>query len=202
MGLPGSGKTELCKRLVDQFKDAVHLNADKIREEYNDWDFSEEGRLRQSRRMCRLADDVIANGQVAIADFVCPTEETRKQFNPDMIVWMNTIEQGRFEDTNKVFVPPGEYDVCFNNFADVNPASVVQAMTVRQSSKRKLAKALTWRLLGTIAMTVAGYILFNDVSTALYIGAADLTIKLGLFYVHETIWDRVSWGSITKNQQH
>ena len=55
MGLPGSGKTHLAKKISNILK-ADWLNADKIRGKYNDWDFSEQGIIRQVKRMKKLAD--------------------------------------------------------------------------------------------------------------------------------------------------
>ncbi len=81
-GLPGSGKTTLAKLLVPMFN-AVHLNGDKIRKELNDWDFSEQGRLKQSIRLKILADKAVNENRKVIADLVCPTEYTRKEFNAD-----------------------------------------------------------------------------------------------------------------------
>ena len=109
MGLPGSGKTTLAKLLVPMFN-AVWLNADKVREEANDWDFSEMGRSIQANRMKRLADEAIQNNRNVIADFVCPTKHTREDFNADYIVWLDTIKEGRFEDTNKMFEKPDNFD--------------------------------------------------------------------------------------------
>ena len=109
MGLPGAGKTTLAKKLVFLIK-AEWLNADDIRKKYNDWDFSNEGRLRQAKRMADLAEKYKKSGRYVVADFVCPTPETRKLFNPDFVVWVDTIEKGRFEDTNKMFVNPNKYN--------------------------------------------------------------------------------------------
>lgn len=107
MGLPGAGKTHLAKRLQ------VHLNcawynADKVREMANDWDFTDAGRRRQSERMNTIALFEGTRGRTVICDFVCPTGETRKEFDADLTIWMDTIEAGRYEDTNKVFEPPEE----------------------------------------------------------------------------------------------
>ena len=104
-GLPGSGKTTLAKPLADLLG-GVHLNADEIREKYNDWDFTPEGRMRQAARMRYLADGVVMSGKIAVADFVAPTDQARMDFNADFTVWMDTIKEGRFEDTNKMFVRP------------------------------------------------------------------------------------------------
>lgn len=109
MGLPGSGKTTLAKHLVPMFN-AVWLNADEVRKEADDWDFSPEGRQRQSSRMQTLAEKAVNENRVVIADFVCPTQQTRKEFGADYTVWMNTIKQGRFDDTNKMFEEPNHYD--------------------------------------------------------------------------------------------
>lgn len=104
-GLPGSGKTTLAKPFADLIG-GVHINADAVREKYNDWDFTPEGRMRQAMRMRHLADGVVMAGKIAVADFVCPTEAARLEFDPDFTVWMDTIKEGRFEDTNRVFQEP------------------------------------------------------------------------------------------------
>ena len=108
-GLPGSGKSTLAEPFA-QLIGGVWLNADQVREHYNDWDFSPEGRLRQAQRMRYLADGVVLAGKIAVADFVCPTEQARQEFAPDFTVWMDTIAEGRYEDTNRMFVPPAHWD--------------------------------------------------------------------------------------------
>ena len=109
MGLPGSGKTTLASEL-NNLLDVVWLNADEIRKKENDWDFSEEGRKRQARRMASLSEKYKKLGKIVIADFVCPLPETRKLFNPDYLIWVDTIKKGRFNDTNQMFVKPEKYD--------------------------------------------------------------------------------------------
>ena len=110
MGLPGAGKTTLASKLVPLLK-AKWLNADIVRKEANDWDFSPEGRIRQAHRMKKLAEDFIKDGSYVVADFVCPTSTSREIFNPDFIIWLDTIKAGRFEDTNEIFTPPENYDL-------------------------------------------------------------------------------------------
>lgn len=117
MGLPGSGKSTLAAPFA-QLVNGVWLNADAVRKEYNDWDFSPEGRIRQAQRMRYLADGVVRAGQVAVADFVCPTEQARAEFAPDYTVWMDTIKAGRFEDTNRMFVPPSHVDYHVSEWFD------------------------------------------------------------------------------------
>lgn len=108
-GLPGSGKTTLAKPFAELIG-GVHINADEVRKKYNDWDFTPEGRMRQAARMRYLADGVVMSGKVAVTDFVCPTEAARLEFAPDFTVWMDTIKEGRFEDTNKMFEKPPRCD--------------------------------------------------------------------------------------------
>ena len=109
MGLPGSGKTTLANEIAPLLN-AKRLNADEVRKEANDWDFSEEGRTRQASRMADFAKKLKDDGNYVIADFVCPTPEARSLFPADYIVWVNTIKEGRFDDTNKMFVKPEKFD--------------------------------------------------------------------------------------------
>jgi adenylylsulfate kinase len=104
-GLPGSGKSTLAEPFAELIG-GVWINADAIRKRYNDWDFSPEGRIRQANRMKHLSDGIVMAGKIAVADFVCPTEQARAEFDADYTVWMDTIKKGRFEDTNKIFETP------------------------------------------------------------------------------------------------
>ena len=109
MGLPGAGKTTLANELAPKIN-AKRLNADEVRKSANDWDFSAEGRKRQSIRMAELASKLKKEGNYVVADFICPTPEARKLFPADYIVWVDTIKEGRFEDTNQMFVRPEKFD--------------------------------------------------------------------------------------------
>ena len=109
MGLPGSGKTTLANELAPLLN-AKRLNADEVRKEANDWDFSEEGRKRQSKRMADFAIRLRSEGNFVVADFVCPTPEARKLFPADYVIWVDTIKEGRFDDTNKMFIKPDKFD--------------------------------------------------------------------------------------------
>ena len=109
MGLPGSGKTTLASNLVPLLN-AKWLNADEVRKEADDWDFSPEGRTRQAKRMWSKAMEYKNEGFNVVADFVCPTPAARELFPADYIIWMDTIKEGRFDDTNKMFVKPEAYN--------------------------------------------------------------------------------------------
>ena len=111
MGLPGSGKTTLASKLVPLLN-AKWLNNDEARKAANDWDFSEEGRLRQAKRMADIAEKYRKEGRYdyLVTDYICPIPKTRELFNADYTVWVDTIKKGRFDDTNKMFVKPEKYD--------------------------------------------------------------------------------------------
>ena len=107
MGLPGSGKTTLAKKLKILLK-ADWINADKVRKKYNDWDFSRQGVLKQARRMRILANK--SKKKFVIADFVCPYNQGRKIFKPDYLIWMDTVKKGRLSTFNKSFQKPKKFD--------------------------------------------------------------------------------------------
>ena len=109
MGLPGAGKTTLADELAPMIN-VKRLNADEVRKAANDWDFSEEGRKRQAKRMADFALQLKEKGNNVIADFICPTPEARKLFPADYVVWVDTIKAGRFDDTNQMFVKPEKYN--------------------------------------------------------------------------------------------
>ena len=110
-GLPGSGKTTLAEKLVPKLK-AAWFNADAVRQDiYSELGFSEEDRLSHATRMGKLCDWAKLGGNFVIADFICPTQETRQAFNADFVVWVDRIQEGRYEDTNKLFEKPMSYDV-------------------------------------------------------------------------------------------
>jgi hypothetical protein len=132
-GLPGSGKTHFAEKLKKYLEDFSNIsnistermcqfdqpphnwhaqvdwfNADQVRQKYNDWDFSHDGRIRQSLRMAQFALE--CNSDFVICDFVAPLPEMRYNFKADWTIWMDTIDEGRYEDTNRIFVPPNDYD--------------------------------------------------------------------------------------------
>ena len=109
MGLPGAGKTTLANELAPMIN-AKRLNADEVRKAANDWDFSEEGRTRQAKRMADFALKLKEEGNYVVADFICPTPEARNLFPAEYVVWVDTIKEGRFDDTNKMFVKPDKFD--------------------------------------------------------------------------------------------
>jgi adenylylsulfate kinase len=116
MGLPGSGKTWLGERLGKHFS-IPYWDADDVRRIYNDWDFSIAGRAMQTERMRTLAEI----DDISISAYVCPLPALRHNFNPDKLIWMDTIEEGRYEDTNKLFHPPLKiYDLRITKWIDEN----------------------------------------------------------------------------------
>lgn len=108
MGLPGSGKTTLAKKIVSILK-AEWLNADKVRGKYKDWDFSKEGIIRQVNRMSALASK--SRNKHVVADFVCPIKKQMDIFKPDFVIWMNTIHKSRYPTMNKIFKNPKKFDL-------------------------------------------------------------------------------------------
>ena len=147
MGLPGSGKSTFAEP-ISKALFATRISANKVREKYDDWDFSTEGRIRQSHRMKHLSDGVVMAGRVAIADFICPTEETRREFDADFTIWMSTIDVGKYEDTNKIFTEPEDYDIKISKWIGANQIyecldGFNPRITNIESYSRELMKRLT-----------------------------------------------------------
>lgn len=124
MGLPGSGKSSLTTKLVEKLnamgQQVRWHNADSVRSMFDDWDFSDDGRTRQAVRMGNYGTEDKQGGFISLCEFVCPTNKLRDVFShkgePDYIIWLDTIREGRFEDTNKLFEPPKTYDYRIRSF--------------------------------------------------------------------------------------
>ena len=195
MGLPGAGKTtftqELVKRLMLRYS-VKWFNADAVRKEHDDWDFTPGGRLRQVKRMREMADT--SGADFAICDFVCPTDEYRSVFGADIVVWLDTIQEGRFEDTNRVFEEPKEYSYRIRNWVNNEKtldALIVDLGTQKDSNLRSIAKAVSWRLLGTVDTFLLSWIITGQVHIAAAIGGFEIITKTMLYYFHERIWTRI-----------
>ena len=131
IGLPGSGKTTLAEELAYRIN-AIHLNADYVRSTVNsDLGFELPDRIEHARRLGEMARMLSGQGHTVVVDFICPTQETRDAFGtPDVLIWMNTIKEGRFEDTNRMFVAPKQYDTIFNDH-DLNAKEKAQLIIKR-----------------------------------------------------------------------
>ena len=119
IGPNGAGKTTLATELAARL-DAAHFNADTVRQQYNDWDFTMQGRLRQAQRMRQLCDQALAHSAYAIADFVCPTPQTREIFQAHFVIWLNTLDDSAYGDTNDLFVPPARTDYRQDRLMDIS----------------------------------------------------------------------------------
>ena len=126
-GQSGAAKTTLCKNIANIMGDrVVHINADEMRKEANDWDFSEAGRWRQFRRMLNKANAVSDTGKIALVYFICPYKSAREQFEADITIFMGTVVKGKYQDTNAVFEWPEwtEYDFDIHEWDDEDPVDV------------------------------------------------------------------------------
>lgn len=199
MGLPGAGKTTFTQELVKHLmlnRTVAWFNADTVRAEYDDWDFSDAGRERQVRRMRELADR--SDADYAICDFVCPTQQLRDIFDADIVVWLDTIESSKYADTNRLFEPPKNANYHITDW-DLRWRSslktLVRELTFEtERSSRSVAKAMTWRALGTLDTFLLSWVITGEWRFALAIGGTEVVTKMILYYLHERAWARVKWG--------
>jgi adenylylsulfate kinase len=137
MGLPGSGKTTLAEALRTELwhegRTVAWFNADEVRKQFNDWDFSLEGRIRQSHRMRELADR--STTDYVICDFVAPVESMRLAFEAHWVIWTDTIDRGRFEDTNQLFTPPTVWDFQVTTLAADNWSRCIAKAILSDTTK-------------------------------------------------------------------
>ena len=138
-GLPGAGKTWLAQKLYQLLPNCAWYNADKIREMANDWDFTPEGRMRQATRMRNIANFEKESDRWVICDFVCPTQHTRDLFDADYSIWVDTISEGRFEDTNKMFEIPAMFDYHVNHwYSDAEIESLAEHIKEVEEYKKNV----------------------------------------------------------------
>lgn len=144
MGLPGSGKTTLAQELIQYFRerqiDPDWINADVIRKKFNDWDFSSEGRIRQSKRLTEAANESLH--PCVVCDFVAALPEQRIIFNPDYLVWMDTIKEGRYADTNAAFVPPTSWHFRVTELNAVRYAGEICIDVIKRTAPRIIQQDL------------------------------------------------------------
>jgi adenylylsulfate kinase len=172
------------------------FNADTVRKEFDDWDFTPAGRLRQVERMRELADK--SGADYAVCDFVCPTDEYRKVFGADVTVFMDTLEEGRFEDTNRLFKAPRYYSYRvydWNQTDDIIDNLLhAYARPVKESNLRSLIKAISWRTWGTVDTFILSWFVTGEVTMAATIGALELGTKVLWYWIHERMWNKIKWG--------
>jgi adenylylsulfate kinase len=197
MGLPGSGKTTLSQDLVKRLMlthSVSWFNADSVREQFDDWDFSPQGRDRQVNRMINLSNN--CGSDFAICDFVCPTQELRNKFNADIVVWMDTITEGRYEDTNKMFQTPGFVDYQILNWTDNWAKFITEDLTKTKSEShtRSIVKALSWRIIGTIETFLISWVITGQLGTAGGIAGIQAVMSTLLYWYHERLWLKIKWG--------
>ena len=60
--------------------------------------------------------------------------------------------------------------------------------------KRSLLKTISWRAIGTIDTVLISYFLTGTLNVALSIGGIELITKMALYFIHERLWNQITWG--------
>jgi len=217
MGLPDSGKSNFSGRLrtkLNEFCKATWINADAVRAEYNDWDFSTEGRARQASRMKGLAARAVTDldAEVVILDFVCPIPAFREVVDPDIIVFMDTKEDCVYEDTKRMFIPPDlgserirclpikveNFDVFTSALHEVaDEAARLLGKTEKNrllhkgSHLRSIVKGFTYRCLGSLTTMGISFLFTRSVPITLSITGMEVMCKVFIYYLHERVWNKI-----------
>lgn len=71
---------------------------------------------------------------------------------------------------------------------------------MEENKLRSLIKGISWRLLGTIDTIFISYLLTGHIKIALSIGGVELFSKIGLYYFHERIWNKIKFGKVNINK--
>jgi len=120
-GVDGAGKTTLAKALAPLLG-AIHYDGDEVRAMTGNASFDLAGRIAQATTMRVLCDKVKAAGGIAIASFICPTNEIRAIFDADYTIWVANATRSQFKDTRDMFedfIP----DMLVNDWASAETAN-------------------------------------------------------------------------------
>ena len=63
-----------------------------------------------------------------------------------------------------------------------------------ESNTRSIAKAVSYRLLGSLSTALIVFVYSRDAKVSLGVGALDVVLKMALYYLHERVWNHVSFG--------
>jgi adenylylsulfate kinase len=202
MGLPGAGKTYLARILQKELENrgfsAEWFNADEVRKRFDDWDFSEKGRIRQGHRMSDLAEK--SGADFVICDFVAPLPVMRDTYAADITIWLDTIDEGRFTDTNRIFVPPEKCDYRIMTQRGERWAATIANRLAsnikhqRESHSRSIIKTITWRLTGSGSTFLISWLITGSAAIAGTILGIHFVTNTVLYYFHERIWNKIQWG--------
>ena len=73
-----------------------------------------------------FADFEKTHGRFVVCDFVCPTKATRKNFDADIVVWMDTIKESNYKDTDSIFEEPQNINLRISEWNQYNPKEVAK----------------------------------------------------------------------------
>jgi uncharacterized membrane protein len=79
-------------------------------------------------------------------------------------------------------------------------AAVLLFSGMAEKPYRSLVKAVSWRITGSVDTLIISFLITGKLRWAFTISGVELFTKIFLFYVHERVWNKISFGRIKERE--